>query len=233
MPACLSRPGDAPMPRALAMSACLSCPDDARMPLAPWRCPHASRPGDVRMSLAPWRCPHASRPGDVRILSRPGDARMPRALAMSDLWWYYYRHTGSIVYKCNEDDKEANLDLEDDDSNQEKKATSLGLHSHKVWILDGTYRWKPKCGSKENGESQHPRLHIPGPDYMQSNHKVRDFKPLQDSKLVSPSLPHATTKPLQDSKLCAQQEIGEKRNSTVNARRKQEIQQQTNHERRT
>ncbi|KAK7373369.1 hypothetical protein VNO80_06775 [Phaseolus coccineus] len=25
----------------------------------------------------------------------------------------------------------------------------------------------------ENGESQHPRLDIPGPDYMQSNHKVQ------------------------------------------------------------
>ncbi|KAK7342346.1 hypothetical protein VNO80_25295 [Phaseolus coccineus] len=54
------------------------------MSLAPWRCPHASRalampaclsrPGDARMPLAPWRCPHAS---------RPGDARMPRALAMA------------------------------------------------------------------------------------------------------------------------------------------------------
>ncbi|KAK7373423.1 hypothetical protein VNO80_06830 [Phaseolus coccineus] len=60
-----SRPGDARMPRALAMPACL----------APWRCPHASRPGDVHMPralampacLAPWQCPHASRPGDEDI----------------------------------------------------------------------------------------------------------------------------------------------------------------------
>ncbi|KAK7353862.1 hypothetical protein VNO80_19315 [Phaseolus coccineus] len=53
------------------------------MSLAPWRCPHASRPDDARMSLAPRRCPHASRtPAIPACLSRPGDARMLRALAI-------------------------------------------------------------------------------------------------------------------------------------------------------
>ncbi|KAK7373428.1 hypothetical protein VNO80_06835 [Phaseolus coccineus] len=41
--------------------------------------------------LAPWRCPHTSRPGDVRIpralamsaYLAPGDVRIPRALPMS------------------------------------------------------------------------------------------------------------------------------------------------------
>jgi len=28
----------------------------------------------------------------------------------------------------------------------------------------------------ENGESRHPRLDIPGPDYIQSNHKVVQFR---------------------------------------------------------
>ncbi|KAK7367569.1 hypothetical protein VNO80_09584 [Phaseolus coccineus] len=51
----MSLPGDARMPRALAM-------------------PHASLPGDVRMPRA-LAMPHAS---------RSGDARMPHALAMPD-----------------------------------------------------------------------------------------------------------------------------------------------------
>ncbi|KAK7368168.1 hypothetical protein VNO80_10191 [Phaseolus coccineus] len=65
MPACLSRPGDAPMPRALAMSACLSRPGDARMPLAPWRRPHASRPGDLKL-------PHIDALAQFKLL-RKGD----------------------------------------------------------------------------------------------------------------------------------------------------------------
>ncbi|KAK7356686.1 hypothetical protein VNO80_15961 [Phaseolus coccineus] len=56
------------------------------MSLAPKRCPHASRHGDVRMPLAPWRCPHASRALAMpACLSRPSDARMPRALAIDQV----------------------------------------------------------------------------------------------------------------------------------------------------